>query len=340
MSNYFLSAKHLNDLTARLLARGKVIGPVEAWGRKNLEEITRENLDQLVLTGFRAVESLKSFLFAISEEVLADPKSGGLVFLGARGCDLEALEVLDKVFGEGEFTDPFYTKKREKLLIIGADCTSCGKTCFCTLVGGQPYPTKLFDINLSPVEGGYVVEVGTDKGRKLVEENKELFAKTEDKAKEEEKEEGRKKVERLLEEANKEYELKQKLSDLHRINLNNSCAWREMTKNCVECSACNFICPTCTCFLLVDSADGRHKEWDACLKTGYARVAGGSNSRPKLYERLQNRYQCKFDYSFERLNRYTCVGCGRCIDGCAGNIEMRKIFKELERQAPLTAKLV
>jgi ferredoxin len=68
-------------------------------------------------------------------------------------------------------------------------------------------------------------------------------------------------------------------------------------------------------------------------------VAGGANSRPKLYERLQNRYHCKFDYSFDRLGRYTCVGCGRCIDGCAGNIDMRRIFVELEQQAPLTAKL-
>jgi ferredoxin len=69
-------------------------------------------------------------------------------------------------------------------------------------------------------------------------------------------------------------------------------------------------------------------------------VAGGSNPRGKLYQRLQNRYHCKMDYSYDRLGRYTCVGCGRCIDGCAGNIDMRKIFAELERQAPLTAKLV
>ena len=114
----------------------------------------------------------------------------------------------------------------------------------------------------------------------------------------------------------------------------------------MECSACNFICPTCTCFLLLDQEKDkdkkceRYKVWDACLKASYAKVAGGANPRGKLHERLQNRYHCKFDYSFDRLDRYTCVGCGRCIDGCAGNIDMRKIFMELEKQAPFTAILL
>jgi formate hydrogenlyase subunit 6/NADH:ubiquinone oxidoreductase subunit I len=156
------------------------------------------------------------------------------------------------------------------------------------------------------------------------------------------KERNRKKVAGLLDETNRSFRLKRDISESHKRNLENK-IWKVLTKDCVECSACNFICPTCTCFLLLDQKNGkeneRHKVWDACLKAGYQEVAGGSNPRGKLYERLQNRYHCKFDYSFDRLNRYTCVGCGRCIDGCAGNIDMRKIFVELEKQAPLTAKL-
>jgi len=158
----------------------------------------------------------------------------------------------------------------------------------------------------------------------------------------EEKALNRQRVLDLLSQKNAKYKLKLGLSETHKRNLENK-AWRTLTKDCVECSACNFTCPTCTCFLLLDQAGGgrfeKHKVWDACLKAGYARVAGGANPRGKLFERLQNRYHCKFDYSFDRLNRYTCVGCGRCIDGCAGSIDMRKIFVELERQVPLTAKL-
>ncbi|MFA4966928.1 MAG: 4Fe-4S dicluster domain-containing protein, partial [Candidatus Margulisiibacteriota bacterium] len=146
----------------------------------------------------------------------------------------------------------------------------------------------------------------------------------------------------LLSKINSKFKLKLNICETHKLNLENK-VWKALTKDCVECSACNFICPTCTCFLLLDQKAGeggkRDKVWDACLKAGYTRVAGGSNPRGKLHQRLQNRYQCKHDYSYDRLGRYACVGCGRCIDACCGNIDMRKIFVELEKQAPLTAKL-
>jgi ferredoxin len=210
------------------------------------------------------------------------------------------------------------------------------------MVKGFPYPTKKFDIDLSPITGGYLVEVGSDKGKTLINENPELFMDAY-KIQIDEKELNRKKMGKLLDEKNAKFFLRHEISDSHKANLMNK-IWKRLTKDCVECSACNLICPTCTCFLLLDQAkekdNERYKVWDACLKSSYAKVAGGVNARGKLYERLQNRYQCKFDYSFDRLGRYTCVGCGRCIDGCAGNIDMRKIFVELERQAPLTAELM
>jgi len=259
-----------------------------------------------------------------------------------RGCDLEALEVEDRVFGEGEFKDPFYLERRENSLIIGADCTGCGSTCFCTLVGGESYPTKKFDLSLSPIDNGFVVEVGSEKGKKLVETNSKWFSIATDHLLSL-KEKMRENTLKQLEEANRNFRYRIKFEESHQRNLENP-VWKHLTKDCVECSSCNFVCPTCTCFLLVDQKAGeggeRHKLWDACLKNAYQKVAGGANPRGKLYQRLQNRYHCKMDYSYQRLNRYTCVGCGRCIDGCAGNIDMRKIFCELEKQVPLTAKLI
>ncbi len=345
----FINHDDFQAWLARALSRSEIVAPVEAWGRRQLKMISIEDLDQVRLDGFRTVESFKSFLFLLTEKV-AEPWGKERLFLGARGCDLEALEALDRIFGEGEFKDPFYLANREKITVIGADCTDCGATCFCRTVGGQPYPTKLFDLSLTPVEGGYIVVIGTAKGEKLVKADKELFSETVARAKAEAKRKIRQKTIGRLAEVNRDYQFKLNLAESHKINLENK-VWRSLTKDCVECSACNFICPTCTCFLLVDAKqttdnlqlttnNQRYKVWDACLKNGYARVAGGGNSRPQLYQRLQNRYHCKFDYSYDRLGRYTCVGCGRCIDGCAGNIEMRRIFKELERQAPLTAKLV
>ncbi len=347
MSEYFISFVDLLRLVEGLASYSRVVAPFLHNQRRHLFEITPENLKSLDLMGFRAVEPFKDSLFKVADKVSdyfgpdTPPAPQPLTILGARGCDLEALEVLDRVYNEGDFKDPYYAANRSEVLVIGADCTDCADTCFCALVQGRPYPTKLFDLNLSPLDGGFIVEIGTEKGRQLIETNRSLFDES-TAGKLEEKALNRQRVLDLLAQKNAKYKLKLDLSETHKRNLENK-AWRTLTKDCVECSACNFTCPTCTCFLLLDQAGGgrfeKHKVWDACLKAGYARVAGGANPRGKLFERLQNRYHCKFDYSFDRLNRYTCVGCGRCIDGCAGSIDMRKIFVELERQVPLTAKL-
>jgi len=348
MREHFLSKENFRDFIKELLNGGKVIAPVRFNDRNIIEEINESSIESINLTGFRAVEPFKSYIFKPIERVSsyfendASPRPGKFVFLGARGCDLEALEVLDRVFLEGQFKDPFYAANRENIIIIGADCTDCGQTCFCTLVNGKPYPLKMFDLNLSPIDDGYLVEVGSDKGQRMVEENIGLFFEPL-KPHQNEKAKLRQNVISRLAEVNNKFKLKLTHAEVHKLNLENP-VWKTLTKDCVECSACNFICPTCSCFLLIDQkrdAGGeRDKIWDACLKTGYTKVAGGANPRGRLFQRLQNRYQCKFDYSFDRLDRYTCVGCGRCINACAGNIDMRKIFVELEKQVPLTAKLV
>jgi ferredoxin len=346
MQEYFINQKDLVTLITSLLEDAAVIAPVIYGERRILQEISPATAKDVDLAGFRTVEPFKSYFFKLTGKVAsyfgADEPAAGkkLVLFGLRGCDLSALEVFDKVLGEGDFTDPYYLANRKKILLIGADCTDCGQTCFCNMVGGQPFPEKLYDLSLTPIEGGFVVKVKTEKGSALV----ASYGATSS-AQVKAKEAVRKKTLAKLAAINQEYQCRGTINwaEAHKINLENSKAWKAITKDCVECSACNFICPSCTCFLLLDQIEadqhGRYKAWDACLKAGYARVAGGANARPKLYERLRNRYHCKFDYSFDRLGRYACVGCGRCIDGCAGNIDMRKVYAELVRQAPLTAKL-
>jgi len=348
MKQYFISTSNFEKLVEKFLESSRVFAPVKHAEKNRLAEINLNNLSAMNLSGFRTVEPFKSCFFSISESVsdyFGKEKNKAfekLTILGARGCDLEALEVEDRVFGEGEYQDPFYVERRENSLMIGADCTGCGSSCFCTLVGGEPYPTKKFDLSLAPIDNGFVVEVGSEKGAKLVEANKKWFSAANEHLLNL-KEKMREITLKLLEDVNLNFRYRIKLDESHHRNLENP-VWKTLTKDCVECSSCNFICPSCTCFLLADQKAGeggeRHKLWDACLKNAYQKVAGGANPRGKLYQRLQNRYQCKFDYSYQRLKRYSCVGCGRCIDGCAGNIDMRKIFGELEKQVPLTAKLV
>jgi formate hydrogenlyase subunit 6/NADH:ubiquinone oxidoreductase subunit I len=209
------------------------------------------------------------------------------------------------------------------------------------MVKGNPYPEKGFDLNLSEVTNGFVVEIGSLKGEKLVGENQLFFV---DAAKYlEEKSANRTAMGQKVDALNQGFAAKANLTELHRHTLENENAWRKITHTCVDCQACNRVCPSCTCFLLIDQINKgtakKIKVWDNCLHGAYTRVAGGANDRGRLFSRLQNRHHCKFDYMVERIGRYSCVGCGRCIDACCGKIDMRQTFKDLALAAVLSAKL-
>ncbi|MFA6430969.1 MAG: 4Fe-4S dicluster domain-containing protein [Candidatus Margulisiibacteriota bacterium] len=347
MQTKFIEKERFTRFIIEILKEYRGYAPFKFDERNILQEVTAENANKLDLSGYRTTETFKPILFQVMEMVsryfnaAEKEKKVKVALIGLRGCDLEGINIEDRVFGEGERTDPFYVKRRESVLLIGADCTNYGKTCFCDMVGGKLYCTNGFDLNISIVKDGYLVSSGTALGDTVLAGNSSLFSDIKE-GQSSEVENNRELVERDLIESNKKYATKMSLNSIHKINLENK-IWKELTKDCVECSSCNLTCPSCTCFLLFDQKAGksfeRYKVWDACLKNGYAKLAGGGNSRHKMSDRLQNRYHCKFDYSFDRLGRYSCVGCGRCIDGCAGNIDMRKIFVELEKQVPLTVKL-
>ena len=114
------------------------------------------------------------------------------------------IALVDKVQIEGEFTDPFYKIRRDKMLLIGADCSECGESCFCNLLGAKPWPEKGCDLAVSKIQGGYLVEALGERGEKLIRENKELFAEARD-AQIKMRDETRAKVVKDLEGKNKAY---------------------------------------------------------------------------------------------------------------------------------------
>jgi len=238
---------------------------------------------------------------------------------------------------EGEVADPSYKKRRESALLIGTDCGSIWPTCFCDLVGLKPYPESGVDMNLSRAENGFAVDIISHKGQEFFEEFAYFFRDSTPEEREEASHSRRRTV-ALLQELNKEFNYKLPIHQTIKGTLN-SPLWREITRFCIECGSCNLSCPSCTCFTFgdqkVDGVCDREKLWDACLKAAYAKVAGGANSRPYLHQRYNNRLQCKFDYSYDRINMYTCTGCGRCIETCPAKIDMRAAIRDLEKALAL-----
>ena len=109
--------------------------------------------------------------------------------------------------------------------------------------------------------------------------------------------------------------------------------WEEEAQTCVECAACNMICPTCHCFLLYDQKKedlmARFRVWDSCMLKSFARVAAGANPRPRLWMRLRNRFEKKFDFFPNVFNIFACTGCGRCISACPAKIDIRSVLRRL-----------
>ena len=263
--------------------------------------------DVIIIGEVRAFEPLKVFFFRARERIAEGfkdelPQSNIKPFciIGVKACDLKGFKVQDFVFKQGDFEDPFYMRARENNLIISADCTSAIDTCFCVALGAKTYPEKDFDLNLSQATGGFIVEAGSQKGQALIDSNTSLFGETMEKLISE-SDEQRKRVTNEVEKNIKENSIpSQDLFDAIIQKNYGSTIWSDEAKTCVECGACNAICPTCHCFLLYDQMNKKQMErlrvWDSCMVKDFAKVAAGVNPRPWLWMRLRNRFEKKFDF--------------------------------------------
>ena len=296
--------------------------------------------DDIVIGEVRAFEPLKSFFFRAREIVAENFKSDiphtiqkPFCIVGVKACDLKGFKIQNYVFMNHDYQDPFYIKMCENNLIISIDCTLAIDTCFCLALNVKPYPQENFDINLSMVGEGFIVEVGSQKGQSLVEKYSFLF----EEGKKEfisQRDKQREKVIKAVEKNIRGNKIPYQDSFKGIIERGyESNIWADEANNCVECGACNTICPTCHCFLLYDQKDenrmARLRIWDSCMIKDFARVAGGANPRPELWMRLRNRFEKKFDFFPKVANIYACTGCGRCISACPAKIDIRKILNRL-----------
>jgi ferredoxin len=201
----------------------------------------------------------------------------------------------------------------------------------------KPFPQEDYDIALASLDGGFAVEVGSKKGEDLVRTHAAIFQEA---APDLERRRDEQRA-RVLD-AVQENLVKHEIPD--RTHLTGAVGkkfehelWADEAGACVECGACNTVCPTCHCFFLFDQADKTHmarlRLWDSCLVKDFARVAGGANPRPQLWMRLRNRFEKKFDFFPKTAGVYACTGCGRCISGCPAKIDIRRVLKRLVSDA-------
>lgn len=271
-----------------------------------------------------------------SEKMIPDEiNSRKKVIFGIKPCDTMAVKCLDLVFGEGEKKDPYYIMKRKNTILISIGCSNVFPDCFCTSVGGNPFYFDYSDLGLIDMGQNLVIFKLSERDdlRKLLDECNEFFEEREINSDEEIEikkiiSESEKKCSSNWESVNAEdiaLDMERKFSEEE--------MWKNITRKCISCAACTYVCPTCVCFNIGDEQTGmkgeRYRCWDFCTNYYYTLEASGHNPREKIYQRYRNKINCKYNYFYKRNKNLYCVGCGRCIDVCPVGMDIREIVKHV-----------
>jgi len=252
-----------------------------------------------------------------------------LVF-GIRPCDGRALSNLDKLFGKfGGAEDPYYMNRREKSVVISLACANPHETCFCTTIGGDPADNVGADIVAYNLQDTLLMETHTAKGEAFLKEHASLMSDAEQRhadAKEQMVKKAREKLKKI-----DLTELKEKLERSFERD-----DWDAISKICLGCGLCTFMCPTCHCFDITDEKTRqggcRIRSWDSCQYPLFTLHASGHNPRPSKKERMRQRILHKFLYTVENMEEVFCVGCGRCIRCCPVNLDIREVLARLNKE--------
>ena len=264
---------------------------------------------------------------------LTEAGCGGekVAFFGIKPCDVASIDVLDRTLMKGDYVDERYMDMRRKLAVIVSNCIEPSGTCFCASMGTGPKAKAGFDVSLTELSNGFLVETGSKLGDEMLSGLDKRAARREEI---EEADSRLKAAEGKMGRALDVTDLKERLYS----NLE-SPAFKEIAKRCLGCANCTNACPTCFCTMFQDvpSLDGKSSErqvtWDSCFTYQFAQVAGG-HFRPELWARYRQWMVHKFAYWLDQFDTFGCIGCGRCITWCPVGIDVTESVKEAQVAKP------
>ena len=292
------------------------------------EELTSDNIAEISYNLPKPSTPLKNFFLPVKENVTSGREySRKRIIIGIPNCDITALKILDEIYLDEDFPDIFYREKRENTVLIASDCFGIQEHCHCTSYGVKPWSDSVADLAVVKKDNTIILRVISQKGEEFLSQLS-LVTPLNDSDIVAEIEKEQINTESLLKDKNKflpDYSTTGKL-----VSGAGEEIWKKYSSTCVSCGACATICPTCTCFILIDKEGfEKVKQLDACQYPGFARVAGGEDPLAELHRRFRNRYMCKYVWKPMRFASLACTGCGRCIEACIGKINKNKLFTEL-----------
>jgi len=279
----------------------------------------------------------------------ADQPARKLAFIGVRPCDLRAIQIQDRVLGQGAQAGSRYASRRAGVFIVAVNCTEPGETCFCTSMGAGPEagpgydlalteltPTELTPTELIPTglagDGGhrFLIDVGSPAGADMLAQVPTTPA-----------DDATSGLARsAVAAAAGMMGRSMPAEGLRELMASSADAarWEDVASRCLTCGNCTMACPTCFCTTVQDVSDlsGEHAErwqlWDSCFDLDFSYLHGGS-VRSSASSRYRQWLTHKLGTWHDQFGSSGCVGCGRCIVWCPVGIDLTEEVAALQAEA-------
>ncbi len=337
MIEKLFSKNEFNDWLNELRKSFEVYGPVTQGDQTNfapLNEGTEPDFTiqntRLSPKGLVQPPSERMFRFSLDPEnpeaniLKEEPKKEtNRLLAGLRPCDARAFELVRINFITNQYEDPFWKQGRDRLILMGLGCNQPCSTCFCTSVGGNPFDTAGMDLLMTDLGDRFLIQSCNEKGEGLLKNSQGKGA----------TEKEQKQAAQIKTQAEEMISFKvstDRLKDQPLLDLFNAPFWEEVQFACINCGTCTYLCPTCWCFDIQDEVQGtegvRMRNWDSCMYPLFTLHGSGHNPRGEKVQRVRQRFMHKFKYYVDKYgNGVACVGCGRCVQFCPVNIDIRRV---------------
>ncbi len=344
-----------------------LFGPVKDKDVNNRE---RYIFKQLSLNQFPEMEnadtvlSPKSVIFPQTEKILKGSLDPSLpdhhimkrveadysprAVVGIRPFDAKALTLVNLNFDTKDYQDPYWCDAYKATTFVGLAVNNPSDVDFSTSMGSSPFGEEGLDVLLVDNGEEFLAKVLTDKGQSFI--DSAGFNKGAD-------ESDIKKIEELKAQAEKTIQgcccgtstdscktgkIKVETGNLKQktvLELYEAPFWDDIAFSCINCGTCTFVCPTCWCFDIQDETKGksctRFKNWDSCMFPLFTLHGSGHNPRGEKVQRVRQRFMHKLKYFLDKYDKGTmCVGCGRCVQSCPVNIDIREVCNTMNNYEP------